>query len=66
MNPSEMCSRHGEANVGWNETTGEVVCNTCIYEKKLNKLKFTALMSKELKDSFEKSFKIFKESQKTI
>lgn len=44
-----MCLKHGEANVGWNEVTKEIVCNSCIYEKKLGSLKFTALVSRELK-----------------
>jgi hypothetical protein len=51
----EYCPRHNEANVGYIEEGSqakEIVCNTCIFEKKLNAVKFTALVSKELKAQF--------------
>jgi len=46
-NGMEYCSKHHEANVGFVDR--EIVCNTCIFEKKLMAVKFTALVSKELR-----------------
>lgn len=47
----EFCTKHKEANVGMlKDDKQEIVCNTCIFEKKLNDVRFTALVSKELKD----------------
>jgi hypothetical protein len=37
-NPSEVCYKHGEANVAYKENTKEVLCNSCIFEKKEKEL----------------------------
>lgn len=59
---SEICLKHNETNVGFNEKTKEIFCNTCIFERKVNELKFTAIVVKEIKDRFTKEFQKYKES----
>ena len=51
-NQEERCPKHGEINVGYLLESGRVVCNKCIYEEKLEKIKFIALVSKELNSKF--------------
>lgn len=65
----EYCPRHNEANVGYIEEGSqakEIVCNTCIFEKKLNAVKFTALVSKELKAQFAQQFQTYKQSMDSV
>jgi len=54
----EFCVKHHEANVGF--VNREVVCNTCIFEKKLEQVKFVALMSKELRAEYNAAFEQYK------
>lgn len=56
----EFCQKHNEANVGF--INREIVCNTCIFEKKLEQVKFVALMGKELKAEFNAVFDQYKSS----
>jgi len=46
--------------VGYLENSREVVCNVCIFEKKLMAVKFTALVSKELRAEFNAAFAQYK------
>jgi hypothetical protein len=48
----ERCKKHGEINVGYIAETDQIVCNQCIYQDKLEKIKFIALVSKELNYKF--------------
>lgn len=50
--PGERCEKTGEILVGYEEGTGRLVCNTTIYQEKLTKIKFIALISKELNHKF--------------
>lgn len=56
MTGPEYCTRHAEPNVGFLDNSREIVCNTCIFEKKLMSVKFTALVSKELRAEFNAAF----------
>lgn len=58
----ERCAKHGEINVGYIQETEKVVCNKCIYEEKLEKIKFIALVSKELNFKFQQAFNEYKQS----
>eukprot|EP00347_Sterkiella_histriomuscorum_P021345 403334310 len=60
--PTEVCQRHNEANVAFNQKNGEILCNTCIFEKKVAELKFTAVVVKEIKERFGKEFEKYKQS----
>jgi len=42
--------------VGYIESSRELVCNVCIFQKKLTAVKFTALVSKELRGEFNEAF----------
>ena len=46
--------------MGYLENSREVVCNVCIFEKKLMAVKFTALVSKELRAEFNAAFAQYK------
>ena len=59
---TELCVKHGETNVAYNEKTKEIYCNSCIFEKKVSELKFTAIVVKELKEKFAREFLKYKES----
>ena len=53
----EYCKVHrNELTVGFCEATNDIVCNTCIFEKKLTSVKFTALVSKDLRTEFNAEF----------
>jgi len=58
----ERCTKHGEINVGYIQETDQVVCNKCIYDDKLEKIKFIALVSKELNFKFQQAFNEYKQS----
>lgn len=58
----ERCPVTGEVIVGYIPETGRMVCNTCIYNEKLEKIKFIALVSKELNFKFQHAFNDYKES----
>ena len=66
MNGPEFCLRHNEANVGMVPNTKEIVCNSCIFEKKLMAVKFTALVSKELRTQFNEAFGKYKDGMNQI
>jgi hypothetical protein len=51
-NSPEFCAKHNEANVGFCAERKEVVCNTCIFEKQMINVKFTALVTKQLRSEF--------------
>ena len=55
-----------EPNVGFLDNTREVVCNTCIFEKKLTAVKFTALVSKELRNEFNTAFAHYRNGLNSI
>jgi hypothetical protein len=55
-NQQEYCVRHNEPNVGFCPDQKQLVCNTCIFEKSLMNVKFTALVSKQLKGEFQQTF----------
>ena len=52
----EYCRRHQEPTVGYCDASGDIVCNTCIFEKKLDAVRFTALVSKDLRVEFNANF----------
>ena len=52
--------------MGYLATTREIVCNTCIFEKKLMAVKFTALVSKELRNEFNQAFGQYKNGTNSI
>ena len=56
----EYCPKTGEAIVGYIEDSGELVCNTCIFKKKLQKVKFTALVSRDLRSEFNGTFEQYR------
>lgn len=58
----ERCKGHGEVIVGYLQETGRMVCNMCIYQEKLEKIKFIALVSKELNFKFQTAFNDYKAS----
>lgn len=61
-NQEERCAKHSEINVGYLTESSRVVCNKCIYEEKLDKIKFIALVSKELNTKFQQAFAEYKSS----
>lgn len=65
-NGPEYCNKHGEPNGGYSENTGQTVCNTCIFEKKLQAVKFTALVSKDLRNEFNTAFSQYKNGMNQI
>ena len=42
------------------------MCNTCIFEKKLTAVKFTALVSKDLRNEFNRVFQQYKNGKNSI
>jgi hypothetical protein len=60
----EFCTKHNEANVGF--INRDIVCNTCIFEKKLEQVKFVALMSKDLRAEFNAAFEQYKGSINSV
>ena len=50
----EFCPKTNERLVGF--INREMVCNTCIFEKKLENVKFVALVCKELKAEYNAVF----------
>jgi len=43
--------------VAFFQDSKEILCNTCIYERKLQGLKFSAIVTKDLKSKFDDSYK---------
>ena len=66
MNAAEFCGKCGEANTGYIESTREIVCNKCIFEKKLTAVKFTALVTKELRTEYNTAFASYKSGVNSI
>ena len=63
----EFCAKHKEANVGMlKDDKQEIVCNTCIFEKKLMGLKFTSLVSKDLRGEFNSAFNEYKSGLNSV
>ena len=56
----EYCPKTGEAIVGYIEDTGELVCNTCIFKRQLQKVKYTALVSRDLRGEFNGAFEQYR------
>ena len=59
-----FCPKYQEPYVGYCE--GELVCNSMIYEKKLQSVKFLAIVSKELKGEFGDKFVAYKQGINAI
>ena len=60
----EFCPRFNEPYVG--VSNGELVCNSTIYEKKLQSVKFVALVSKELKAEFANKYADYKNCRNAV
>ena len=48
--------------VGYVQESGRMVCNTCIYQEKMEKIKFIALVGKELNFKFMHAFNEYKQN----
>nr|AAM96949.2 macronuclear development protein 3 [Stylonychia lemnae]AAP20881.1 macronuclear development protein 3 [Stylonychia lemnae] len=57
---SEICLKHNENNVAFNNHSREIVCNSCIFENKMGDLKFTAVVVKEIQEKFAKEFENYR------
>ncbi|TNV82888.1 hypothetical protein FGO68_gene13992 [Halteria grandinella] len=58
----ELCPKYGTPYVGFDEKTKEFYCNQAIFEKRIQGLKFTALVVKELKKKFQGEYDKYKSS----
>jgi hypothetical protein len=52
----EFCPKYGEVLVGYVPETRELVCNSCIFNKKLQNVRFISMVCKELKVEYNKAF----------
>lgn len=60
--PSEMCPIYNQPLVAYDEKQKQFYCNQTIFEKKIQGLKFTAIVVKELKARFAKEYERYRES----
>lgn len=58
----ELCPKYGQPLVAYDEKSKEFFCNQAIFEKKIQGLKFTALVVKELKKKFHNEYEKYRES----
>ncbi|CAI2378810.1 unnamed protein product [Moneuplotes crassus] len=58
----EYCPSHRVEYVAYDQDTGELLCNCCIYEKRSENLVFNAVVAKRLQEIYEEKFNMYKES----
>ena len=59
---TEINPQYNEPIVAYDQETGENLCNTQIFERKLKKLQFIALVVKEIRNRFNSEFLKYKDS----
>lgn len=52
----EFCPKYGEVFVGYVPETRELVCNSAIFNRKLQNVRFISMVCKELKAEYNKAF----------
>lgn len=63
---SEVCPIYGQPLVAYDEKQKQFYCNQTIFEKKVQGLKFTALVVKELRGKFAKEYEKYRESTSSL
>jgi hypothetical protein len=66
MPTQELCPIYGQPLVAYDEQQKKFFCNQQIFEKKIQGLKFTALVVKELKGKFAKEYEKYRESMSSM
>ena len=62
----EFCQNCNEINVGFIHDTREIVCNNCIFKKKLQGVRFITLVCKDLRTEFNKTFNQFNQQVNNV
>lgn len=55
----EVCSKHGNPIVAFEEQSGETLCEKCVYTGKVDRPVFTAVVAKQIKNRFDAEYSTF-------